>query len=199
MLTRLYPMVQFKENTWEIDEFDCASVFLLIGSERALLIDTGFGIGDLRGAVGMITDKPVTLVVSHCHADHYGGAYQFGEAYVYEGSPFVTGELPKQMREKTLAQRNFDRYDDIRLIASRQKGHIGCIYNLFNLYGYDIDEMYVPDENEPRVTYRPIPDGHRFDLGGRVVTAYHCPGHTADQLVFLDDATRSMFCSDAIN
>lgn len=56
MLTRLYPMVQFKKDTWEIDEFDCASIFLLIGSERALLIDSGFGIGDLRGAVEMVTE-----------------------------------------------------------------------------------------------------------------------------------------------
>ena len=67
MLTRLYPMVQFKKDTWEIDEFDCASIFLLIGSERALLIDSGFGIGDLRGAVEMVTDKPITLVISHSH------------------------------------------------------------------------------------------------------------------------------------
>lgn len=33
-LTKLYPMVQIKKNTWEIDEFDCASIFLLIGTER---------------------------------------------------------------------------------------------------------------------------------------------------------------------
>ena len=76
MLTRLYPMVQFKKDTWEIDEFDCASIFLLIGSERALLIDSGFGIGDLRGAVEMVTDKPITLVISHSHGDHCGSAYQ---------------------------------------------------------------------------------------------------------------------------
>ena len=56
MLTKLYPMVQFKKDTWEIDEFDCASMFLLIGTEKAMLIDCGMGIGDLRGAVEMLTD-----------------------------------------------------------------------------------------------------------------------------------------------
>ena len=45
MLTTLYPMVQFKKDTWEIDEFDVASMFLLIGTEKAMLIDTGMGIG----------------------------------------------------------------------------------------------------------------------------------------------------------
>ena len=57
MLTKLYPMVQFEKGTWEIDEFDCASLFLLEGTEKAMLIDCGMGIGDLRGAVEMITDK----------------------------------------------------------------------------------------------------------------------------------------------
>ena len=51
MATTLYPMVQFKRDTWELDEFDCASIFLLVGTERALLIDTGIGVGDLKAAV----------------------------------------------------------------------------------------------------------------------------------------------------
>ncbi|MCJ7550582.1 MAG: MBL fold metallo-hydrolase, partial [Anaerolineae bacterium] len=79
MLTDLYPMVQFKEDTWEIDEFDCASVFLLIGQDKAMLIDTGMGIGDLRGAVRKITDKPLVVVISHGHVDHTGNARQFEE------------------------------------------------------------------------------------------------------------------------
>ena len=41
MLTKRYPMVQFKKDTWEIDEFDVASMFLLVGTEKAMLIDCG--------------------------------------------------------------------------------------------------------------------------------------------------------------
>ena len=36
---------------YEIDEFDCASCFLVVGEEKALLIDTGVGIGDLKWLV----------------------------------------------------------------------------------------------------------------------------------------------------
>ena len=115
MLTRLYPMVQFKKDTWEIDEFDCASIFLLIGAERALMIDTGFGIGDLRGAVEQLTDKPITLVISHSHGDHYGGAYQFDEAWVYEKSSLITGVPQQGMAGRTLEETNAARKDDIRL------------------------------------------------------------------------------------
>lgn len=200
MLTKLYPIVQFKKDTWEIDEFDCASIFLLVGETRALLIDTGFGIGDLRAVVEQITDKPITLVISHSHGDHYGGAYQFDEAWTYKDSPLITGEVPLFMKNRTLEEMNASRKDDIRLMASRQKGHIGCYYSMFNLYGYDIDEIYEHTADEPQPVYHPISDGHQFDLGGgRIVTAYFCPGHTADELVFLDDYTRSLICCDAIN
>ena len=62
MKTRLYPMVQFKKDTWEIDEFECASVFVLVGKEKAMVIDAGIGIGDLIGAIRMtITDKPLVM------------------------------------------------------------------------------------------------------------------------------------------
>jgi glyoxylase-like metal-dependent hydrolase (beta-lactamase superfamily II) len=74
-------MVQFKKDTWEIDEFDVASIFLLVGTERALIIDLGMGIGDLRGAIEMITDKPLTVVITHGHIDHTGHGRQFEEIY----------------------------------------------------------------------------------------------------------------------
>ena len=70
MATKLYPTVQFKKDTWEIDEFDCASCFLLVGTEKAMLIDTGIGVGDLEGAVRQITDKPLIVVITHSHRDH---------------------------------------------------------------------------------------------------------------------------------
>jgi signal transduction histidine kinase len=45
-----------------------------------------------------------------------------------------------------------------------------------------------------------LQDGQEFDLGGgRIVTAYACPGHTAGEMVFLDSATRSLIAGDALN
>ena len=57
---------------------------LIIGSERALLIDTGMGAGDLRGAVEALTDKPLDVVVTHYHGDHTGGNGQFERIYCPE-------------------------------------------------------------------------------------------------------------------
>ena len=36
-------------------------------------------------------------------------------------------------------------------------------------------------------------------LGGRTVTAYHCPGHTPGEMVFVDDKTHTLLCGDACN
>ena len=47
--------------------------YLLEGSEKAMLIDTAYGKGDLRSVVEGITKKPLIVVNTHSHYDHSGG------------------------------------------------------------------------------------------------------------------------------
>ncbi len=190
MRTKLYPMVQFKKDTWEIDEFDCASMFLLVGSEKAMLIDCGIGIGDLRGAVEMITDKPLIVVATHGHIDHTGNGRQFEEIWMNPADQ--PAPIPQSLAK---------RRHDVAAIAQRQKGCIGNPYAMFRLYPYDIDiDLHEPDPSEREPVLRDLVDGQQFDLGGgRIVTAYDCPGHTRGEMVFLDSMTRSLFAGDAIN
>lgn len=187
--TRLYPMVQFKKDTWEIDEFDCASIFLLIGSEKAMVIDCGMGIGDLRGAIEQITDKPLICVISHGHVDHTGNARQFDEIWIH----------PKDA-DKPIPQSLERRKFDTERIARRQKGCIGAPFTMFNLYPYDIDTDLTDGQDEKMPVIHDLCDGMQFDLGGgRIVTAYECPGHSPGEMIFLDEQTRSLFCGDALN
>ena len=37
-------------------------MYLAVGDEHALLVDTGTGIGDLKGYVATLTDKPLTVL-----------------------------------------------------------------------------------------------------------------------------------------
>ncbi len=83
MKTQAYPFKEIAPNTYEIGEFDCASMFLLIGDEKAMLIDTGIGVGDLKGFLGTLTDKPLMVCFTHDHADHIGGASAFDHGYIH--------------------------------------------------------------------------------------------------------------------
>ena len=190
MLTKLYPMVQFKKDTWEIDEFDCASMFLLIGTEKAMLIDCGMGIGDLRGAVEMLTDKPLIVVITHGHIDHTANARQFDEIWIH----------PKD-QDRPIPQSLERRRFDTERIAKRQKNCIGGAYTMFNFYPYDLNvDLREPGPDEKMPVIHDLYDGQQFDLGGgRIVTAYECPGHSAGEMVFLDEQTRSLFAGDAVN
>jgi glyoxylase-like metal-dependent hydrolase (beta-lactamase superfamily II) len=53
--------------------------YLLIGSRRALLFDTGPGIYSIRGAVASLTSLPVVVIPSHLHFDHVGDLEEFDD------------------------------------------------------------------------------------------------------------------------
>lgn len=76
---------QAKPGTWVISFMNgTQNMFLLEGTERALLIDTGYAIGNLRQFVEKITDKPVVVVNTHFHPDHSGGNGEWEEVMVSE-------------------------------------------------------------------------------------------------------------------
>ena len=60
------------EQTYIISEYrhpEETHCYLLIGSERCLLIDTGLGICNIYEQVRKLTNKPVTAVATHIHWD----------------------------------------------------------------------------------------------------------------------------------
>ena len=71
-----YTLEQLDTDFYVIDEGG-VRCFLVIGSDRVLLIDTGFGKGDLRAMVKSVTDLPVTVIQTHTDGDHTGCTKQF--------------------------------------------------------------------------------------------------------------------------
>lgn len=63
-----------EEDTWIISFMNGSQfLYLLEGEEKALLIDTGYAIGNLRAFVEKLTGKPVEVINTHYHPDHAGG------------------------------------------------------------------------------------------------------------------------------
>ena len=181
MKTQAYPYKEIAPRTYEIGEFDCASMFLLIGDEKAMLIDTGVGIGDLKGFVGTLTDKPLMVCCTHDHVDHVGGASAFDSVYVHpqDMPDFATGGGIGLGVEGRLGY--------VRYIAEREKG----------VYPYNLAEDVT--EWGPCPALYPLEDEQVIDLGNRKVTVYACPGHTAGSITLLDENTHTLFMGDACN
>jgi len=51
------------------------------GGDKALLFDTGMGIGNIQAVVAGLTKLPVSVVNSHTHNDHVGDNWRFSEVY----------------------------------------------------------------------------------------------------------------------
>ena len=86
--------------TWVITTASCVGekqyMYLLEGEERALLIDTGYGFGELGEYCASLTDKPVIAAVTHGHFDHVLGNKYFNQVYMSEYAPGDIGECPEE-------------------------------------------------------------------------------------------------------
>ena len=79
--------------------------YLIIGKERAALIDTGLGIANIKEVVQRLTQLPVLVITTHVHADHIGGHSLFTEIAVHEndkswlenGIPFPIEQFRKHL------------------------------------------------------------------------------------------------------
>lgn len=97
--------------TWIINFMNGSqNMYLLEGNDKALLIDTGWGAGNLRAYVERLTDKPLLVANTHYHPDHAAGNGEFESVYVSKtyaldeasmgGVPFDITKLPYPDYEK---------------------------------------------------------------------------------------------------
>ena len=77
-----YEIIQIDERSWRIEENGVRS-FLFTGTVKALLVDSGFGTGNIREVVESLTKLPVMLVNTHADRDHIGCNKLFDKAYMH--------------------------------------------------------------------------------------------------------------------
>lgn len=77
-----YHVFLLEKGAWHVSDFRDDSIYLIEGSEKAIVVDTGMGKGDLKGFIKTLTKKPFEVVITHAHWDHIMQANQFERVYL---------------------------------------------------------------------------------------------------------------------
>jgi len=150
--------------------------YLITGRDRAVLIDTGMGVADVRAEVRNLTSLPVILVNSHWHWDHIGANHQFDEIWAFDDD-FEVGKIERGMSVAECAEAGFLRPES--LCRPLPAGLDPATYEL----------------RPCRVTRR-LQHGEEIDLGGRSLIVHHTPGHSPGGICLLDTKDRILFTGD---
>lgn len=158
---------------YEPGQFEEVISFLVTGNERALLFDTGLGIGDIKAVVATLTDLDIVVINSHTHYDHIGGNYQFANILAAD-----TGYSRRHEAGST--------HEDVAEFVGP-----GWVWKEWPA-GSDPAEF----RSRPYSVVSRVEDGQRIDLGGRVIEILLTPGHAPDSLCLLDRDNRLLFTGD---
>lgn len=148
--------------------------YLIIGDSRALLFDSGNGIGDIKAIVDRLTTLPVSVLASHSHIDHVGGHWRFNDVLAPD-TPF-TDERAK------------GRADD----EVREEAGAAALCR-------PLPDGVTPETHRAR-PFSPsarVGEGTTIDLGGARLEVLAIPGHTPDSIALLDRRRGRLFTGDS--
>ena len=105
--------------------------YLLLGTERALLIDTGLGVADIGAVVRTVTRLPMTVVTTHVHWDHIGGHGCFDTIAVHEQEQdWLDGRFPLPPQVVRACLKSFDKREGKADNKGKQAGDDGECINI---------------------------------------------------------------------
>jgi hydroxyacylglutathione hydrolase len=149
-------------------------MYLVEGKERAALIDTGTGVGDLRTFVENLTKKPYFVLLTHGHVDHAMGAPAFADVYMNPADKEV-----------------FASHSDIMVRKEFLQMSMGENYWMVK------EEDFTPIGSSDR--YKPLLPGDKFNLGGIHLEICVGAGHTSGLVTILLVEERTLLLGDACN
>jgi glyoxylase-like metal-dependent hydrolase (beta-lactamase superfamily II) len=157
---------------YEPHQFEEVISYLIIGTRKAVLFDTGMGISNIKAVVEGLTKLPVSVVNSHTHNDHVGDNWRFDDVY---GMP--TDFTRTNARGSTADAQ-----------AELAPGQIcGTLPIGFDQRSYRTRAFHIS---------RWLHDGDSIDLGDRTLKVISTPGHTPDSIVLLDERNGLLFTGD---
>lgn len=170
-----FTIEKIDDETFALSEYkhwEETHAYLLLGKKRALLIDSGLGVCNIRNVVERLTTLPVLVTATHVHWDHIGGHGLFDEAAVFEREKdWLSGDFPIPL-------------DVVKYALTKEP----CDFP----EGFD-PEKYTVCQRKPTVILR---DGDEIDLGGRRVSVVHTPGHSPGHCCFYEEKKKYLFTGD---
>ena len=152
--------------------------FLIEGSDRAVLFDTGLDLFNIKDFVAKLTDKELVVVNSHFHPDHANGNHHFDKVHIGE----------KDLPTFTTKDVYFKLVDDI-VTATYEKHPKARKLQKW------VDKLLMTKPGNTE--YIPLKDGDEIDLGNKKLIVKDFPGHTPGSITLLDPAMRFIYAGDA--
>ena len=176
-MTDWFTVERIDNQTFAISEYkhwEETHCYLLWGQEKALLIDTGLGVSNIRKIVDSLTGLPVMVATTHVHWDHIGGHRYFENIAVHELEKdwlSVKFPIPLQAVKNNLMK-------------------FPCDFPA----EFDIDTYRVFQGIPQRI----LRDGDWLDLGSRKIQVVHTPGHSPGHCCFYEPGRNYLFSGDLI-
>ena len=158
---------------YEPGQFEEVISYLIVGTDKALLFDTGLGIGDMKRVVTELTDLEPIVINSHTHYDHIGGNYQFDTIHGTD-------------TEYTKMNSHGKRHEKVQEFVGE-----GWIWKP-TPENFSIAEYHI----KPFQLSKIINDGEKIDLGNRTLEVVMTQGHAPDALCLIDRENRLLFTGD---
>jgi glyoxylase-like metal-dependent hydrolase (beta-lactamase superfamily II) len=162
-------------NEIHVDPYSVGDIWLVRGSERDLVVDTGSGILSPAPIVSAISERPVLAVALNSYYDHAGGWHYFSERACH---PLDAAELANPDKESSSVA---DYLTDASLYAAPRTGYSVAEYRMVGA--------------EPTLL---LEDGDIIDLGNRKLEVLHVPGRSPGGIALWEAETGSIFTSDML-
>jgi glyoxylase-like metal-dependent hydrolase (beta-lactamase superfamily II) len=157
---------------YEPHQFEEVISYLVVGTQKAVLFDTGMGISNIKTVVEGLSKLPVSIVNSHTHNDHVGDNWRFRDVY---GMP--TDFTRRNARGSTTDAQ-----------AELAPGQVcGTLPIGFDPKSYRTRTFHISHW---------LYDGDRLNLGDRTLEIIATPGHTPDSIALLDERNGLLFTGD---
>jgi glyoxylase-like metal-dependent hydrolase (beta-lactamase superfamily II) len=176
MMKEWFTLDQIDKDTYIISEYrhwEETHCYLITGSDRSLIIDTGLGICNILDFITKLIDKKITAVATHIHWDHIGGHKYFPDFYAHADElNWLNGEFPLTMDQ--IKEKVIDRCD---------------LPEEFDVKNYEFFQ------GKPT---KILNDSDVINIGGRNIQVIHTPGHSPGHMCFWEKDRGYLFTGDLI-